>query len=708
MGDHETHNHLLSPSKLPIFLSIMTSSAYNYITGVPVKGIARGFPPARQEIHDFVKDGDVMNLFLLANAELQNTDQSKTTSWFQISGLYGRPYVTWENAPISDIDQTQSQGYCKHGTPLLYDASVFPNADRSPIWHCPYVCLYEQVICKIAQRIAGEFPSTIRSRWVEAASRMRCPFFDWALDTTLPDIYLRNKTVQVETPTGRSMITNPLFSFRFLSVPAEFGEDGVEWIKWRQTLRAPSDGSENAQSQPGRVAAALKSIQHNIRDRTYALLTYVNSFEVMSNHSWTESHPGSHDSLESIHDIIHNTIGQAGHFAYPDFAAFDPIFWIQHAQIDRLFRMWQAINPTIWITSESDNAPLLPFRKNEDEFWVSETAREWKQLGYTYPDFVLAGTQSSLSLQKYMRDRVNDLYGLSFDKSPIVTTTGSPKTGFVEQGSSARNGKMPPLRRKKNPVASRCKSIFSFEGKVNTFEWRSKSRVLDKLPGVPVGYNFRGERNLASHHISSQILQLTIPDNKINDDDSSDSIQTRTLSHNSNGYREWIVNVRILKYAIEGSFSVFIFLGSVPDDPSNWPFAETMVGLHANFANKSTSRCGNCEIQRNGNLVTSGTIPLRRALIEAGIDLDSEQVEPYLRRNLQWRVQHLKVDGSVIHKIHVPSLRVSVASAWVSYRNDPELGYRVPYREDWKYHHLVTRDRRGGVRSEDYEVISNC
>jgi len=70
---------------------------------------------------------------------------------------------------------------------------------------------------------------------------------------------------------------------------------------------------------------------------------------------------GSTNSLESIHDMIHNAVGGMGHmsdttvagtFRLMDIderaivlvAVFDPIFWMHHAQIDRLLSLWSCIH----------------------------------------------------------------------------------------------------------------------------------------------------------------------------------------------------------------------------------------------------------------------------------------------------------------------------------------------------------------------------
>lgn len=48
-----------------------------------------------------------------------------------------------------------------------------------------------------------------------------------------------------------------------------------------------------------------------------------------------------HGKLESQpHDIIHGLVGGDGWMGDPDFAARDPIFWLHHANIDRLWKRW--------------------------------------------------------------------------------------------------------------------------------------------------------------------------------------------------------------------------------------------------------------------------------------------------------------------------------------------------------------------------------
>ena len=63
------------------------------------------------------------------------------------------------------------------------------------------------------------------------------------------------------------------------------------------------------------------------------------------------SGPLQYDSIESLHDSIHNTVGGVnyGHMQVIDVSAFDPVFWLHHAMVDRIFAMWQSIYPDTYM-----------------------------------------------------------------------------------------------------------------------------------------------------------------------------------------------------------------------------------------------------------------------------------------------------------------------------------------------------------------------
>lgn len=112
--------------------------------------------------------------------------------------------------------------------------------------------------------------------------------------------------------------------------------------------------------------------------------------------------PTSYGSIEALHGNFHTIVGgDNGHMAHPSIAAFDPVFWLHHCNVDRIFAIWQALHPNAWFPSagrDSRGRPLKP--ENEKDllpfykficdlgpiYYDSDWARDTERLGYTYPD----------------------------------------------------------------------------------------------------------------------------------------------------------------------------------------------------------------------------------------------------------------------------------------------------------------------------------
>ena len=86
----------------------------------------------------------------------------------------------------------------------------------------------------------------------------------------------------------------------------------------------------------------------SIQSETFKMFTNLHDYESFSCVS-----PGGQaetaNNIESIHNTIHYSVGGYGHMTYPEVAAFDPVFWFHHANVDRLFAMWQTLNPDTYI-----------------------------------------------------------------------------------------------------------------------------------------------------------------------------------------------------------------------------------------------------------------------------------------------------------------------------------------------------------------------
>lgn len=321
----------------------------------------------------------------------------------------------------------------------------------------------------------------------------------------------------------------------------------------------------------------------------------------------------TYDSIESLHDSIH-TIGGGGwgHLAIIAYSSFDPLFFLHHANIDRIFAMWQILHndtyvvPTAAVYSshtqnqgdiEDIQTPLKPFFVNDTSFWTSETVRNHETFGYTYPE-VANKTRAEVVAA------INHLYT---DYSPATMN----------------------FRSKKYPAAHESQSINHQTSKNIAQQHSNKARAM------------------AWQHEPTKVLPVS-------------ALFSSDAGHKS--YREWIANVEVQKHALNSSFLIYLFVGDVSDDSSSWQTRDNLVGSLGIFAGRSRSA-------RTGHGKVTGTIPLTSALIRTASDmnissLDPVDVEPFLRSALQLRIALL--DGTVVSVDEVDGLRISIVSSAVT------------------------------------------
>lgn len=128
-------------------------------------------------------------------------------------------------------------------------------------------------------------------------------------------------------------IPNPLYSYTFHPLPVEaFKGTSPEFARWNFTKRFPTSKGADAESQDYKVAYELDLNRDNLRQRTYYMLAMQKEYQNFSNNMVESELNGVVvDSLESVHDSIHNTVGSGGHLTHIAYSAFDPVFWLLHA-----------------------------------------------------------------------------------------------------------------------------------------------------------------------------------------------------------------------------------------------------------------------------------------------------------------------------------------------------------------------------------------
>jgi len=155
---------------------------------------------------------------------------------------------------------------------------------------------------------------------------------------------------------------------------------------------------------------------------------------------------------------------------------------------------------------------------------------------------------------------------------------------------------------------------------------------------------------------------------------------------------DWACRIHCKKFELSGSYWVLIFLGQVPDDPSQWRSCPSFVGGHYVFVNSSADQYANYREQ--ADVVSEGFVHLNKAIASrSGLtSFEPSVVSPYLKDNLHWRVQ--AANRSAVDLSRLPSLEVTVSSTLLTYT--PGAGF--PEAGEPHYHHHITHGRQGGAR----------
>ncbi|KAI0352102.1 Di-copper centre-containing protein [Trametes cingulata] len=163
----------------------------------------------------------------------------------------------------------------------------------------------------------------------------------------------------------------------------------------------------------------------------------------------------------------------------------------------------------------------------------------------------------------------------------------------------------------------------------------------------------------------------------------------------------WSAHISVKKNALQGSFIVLIFLGSVPFDPKDYASSPNLVGDYSAFVNSEPSRCGNCV--RLGDITVGGAVSLNDAIMEKAEvkSFHPDEIVPYLRRQLKWRVH--TGSGPAVHPNDVDGLQVHVSAAPFYLGEDDSFEAGEP-----EAYHEVTRGLPGGCAHSDSDGSINA
>ncbi|KAF3025861.1 hypothetical protein E8E14_014793 [Neopestalotiopsis sp. 37M] len=317
--------------------------------------------------------------------------------------------------------------------------------------------LWEIMKDEVLQNMNFNKPANAKEKWIEAADSWRLPYWDWALrqngtdESGLPWVFTEEQ-IEIEAAVGRSeWVPNPLWLFlnplKEGNTPVAFGDKAKmgknAWVvdpkgnPWNLTSGISRYGmvkNANGKWEGLQGVNNWEAVNDALVDPYWYSIQGGQFREAVSRmfspgylQTWSEFATVKKDkdkvvkflSLEYIHNNLHNDSGGfnaetgAGHMSDVPVAAFDPLFWMHHCNIDRLLAIWQKLNPTLWFDRLEQNdktadSPLSPFHQDsEGKLHTSETVRDHTALGYDYADLApkqqSRNTNGSINQQEYAK-----------------------------------------------------------------------------------------------------------------------------------------------------------------------------------------------------------------------------------------------------------------------------------------------------------------
>lgn len=466
--------------------------------GVVLPGSA---PRMRKEIDEFIKDTDCFNLYLLALTDLQRlpgTPEEQyhgsrhlgweaSFSYFQIAGIHGKPFAAWDGVTQESLGIRKHAGKDNAHEPSMQAGYCSHSSDLFPTWHRAYLAMYEQSIFLQMVSIAEAFPPQYQKRYLDACERFGIPYWDPFLPRQkvmnkygylitkygIP-VIMSTKDVRVRTPRQPDPLitaSNPLYSYQFASGNSDWSKVAGRPIDFvfgdvinnprmtLNTIRGPTPaGSTNHQYVNNTLTNAVSTATGPalpLGSKIYRILQGppLNYTQMATSAYAAEdglTTQNKENSLEGFHNDIHTMCGnggdgRTGHMGLTEYAAFDPIFWMHHTNIDRIFAIWQALNPNTWVwdqhlldsptyvrgigEKETPTSWLIPFRRKlaetfdpfadpelpprnppEVEWWTSNDLKSCSDLGYAYPELELVKLGEKTSDIRPLRQWVTDTY----------------------------------------------------------------------------------------------------------------------------------------------------------------------------------------------------------------------------------------------------------------------------------------------------------
>lgn len=310
----------------------------------------------RREVRS-IGDGwtEALQWYAVAVREMQSRPITDTTSWWSLAAIHGTHPEVWHEFGFVDNDEPRP--------PVAVQRRLWNQCQHQSWyflpWHRGYLTSFERIAR--AAVIAAGGPDD----WA-------IPYWDYS-DASRPDARV--------LPSAFSDLTLPDGSPNPLNVERRYGS-GVTPIVIDErmvSLRALTDTE---------FAGGAGDIPPGFGGPRTLF------------HHGTEG-PSTNGSLESLpHNVLHTALGGSapgqdpndwrnlGLMTMPITAALDPIFWLHHANIDRLWETWRRTNPDIddsgWLDGPADRSFVVPTPEGDEWVFTAQDMLDTAALDYAY------------------------------------------------------------------------------------------------------------------------------------------------------------------------------------------------------------------------------------------------------------------------------------------------------------------------------------
>ena len=316
--------------------------------------------------------------------------------------------------------------------------------------------------------------------------------------------------------------------------------------------------------------------------------------------------------------------------------------------------------------------PLYPFRSSkgnsELNFWKSTPARSTETFGYTYPDLQEASEVEEI------RKNIRNKYFWSMRTKPWPSHT--PPKGFE------------PLPLVNAQVFQYPKDLIKPFFADTLLSTQTTSQQVQSLTQSVSDNQSEHVVEAAKNLVPLEISTKNVPDNW---NAAGAAIAGPQKDHNpviavkesadSDVIREWFVDFVVQRLALNGTFSIYYFVGEVTSNIEHYGHAPTKAGMSYIFT-APVEACDNCGKQDQQATLVQGTTALTPILmdyVQIGEleSLSPDHVKPFLIKNLKWRV--VTFDQEQKDPRHVAGLKINVSSKVAQL----PLGSEPPAYEDY-------------------------